>query len=102
MLVHIRRISNCHTCYTVLSHSGNCSNLAPDTTARPQVAEGAAPSNTSYMLHAALPSLQRNCYRECHSDTTVEHIYQEIFAAQESLEGDFPISSFTEVKRIFY
>lgn len=63
------------------------------------MAEWAAPSNTSYMPYASLPALQRNWYRECHSDIAVEHIYQEIFATQESLEGDFPISSFTKVTR---
>lgn len=53
------------------------------------MAAWAASSNTSYMPYASLPALQGNWYRECHSDIAVEHIYQEIFATQESLEGDF-------------
>lgn len=63
------------------------------------MAEWAAPNNISYMLYASLPALQRNWYRECHSNTAVEHIYQEIFATQKNMEGHFPISSFIEVSR---
>lgn len=36
--------------------------------------------HSSSMPYAPSPAIQRNWYRECHSDITVERIYQEIFA----------------------